>query len=460
MQDKEENGPLTWTLLGLFCFALMWAMLWIVASHYIVFYSAPVMRFLGQIWHIVPYPLGTTQLVDIEASYRLYRLDAGNVGMIDWFTFVNLALLPYSYLFFCVASGLFYRQIKSIKSKKLNERLGPADLARHMMQTFSDIAPVVAIQESLVSNKLEKWNRQVFPEEFLKTIRYQGKSVLLTDPDAKRTDGDRGLMLDETRLAGALRITRTYKHGGQTLLSSRYLGRQIADVVNDAKLMKSGKKVVIADRLSDTGKAIFAILAPYAYGAKKGREQSRAVVDALNFSAYGTPEGQANLSLDIVQQSFSQWRDHPMAVRLSRVHHWEFTFLFALLEQARKSGKIGTWSFIWLKPMNRVMFYVLNTCGRKTPHSEAALAFSQMQFEAAAVNRGLLPITADGKPFIYVDQVIKALNEEWEFWRKGDDDNDGWWQSGGLTELETNHDLVAALADLNVMPPLPPSLNN
>lgn len=453
-QREPENGVITWFLIGLICFGVIGIMIWITGSHAIVFYTAPVLRSMGSIWSLFPDAIAGTAANDIKVLYYVSRRDAAETSFGDWMSFVNLALTPYTYFFAVIAALLFLRQMKSMKSKRLNERLSPGELAGHMMGVFSEIAPVVAIQEKLVANKLPKWSRQVFPEEFIKKARYQGKKVLLPDPDAERTDGDRGLLLDESRITGALTETRKYKHQGVTLLRNHFLGRQIVDVIKDSKAAKD-KKVVFVDRFSDVGKAIFAILAPYAFGAKKGRDQSRRVIDALNYSAYGTPEGEANLSVPEVAESFNQWRDHPMAARLAKVHHWEHTYLFALLEQARRSGKIGTWSFIWLKPMNRIMFYVLNSCGRKTPHSEAALAFSQFQFEQRVVREGFIPITPDGKPRIYTRSVVTSLQEEWEAWRKGDDDNENWWQDESLLDISDNAALMSALNAMNNSPSVP-----
>src|SRR5690606_764328 len=134
---------------------------------------------------------------------------------------------------------------------------------------------------------------------------------------------------------------------------------------------------------------------------KKGKQESQTVIDALNLSAYGSPDGAANVSVPAAQTSFERWRDHKLAQRLARIYHWEHTFLYALLEYAQKSGKIGTWSFIWLKPMDRVMFYCLNTVGRKTPHAESALCFSQHQFERRCAKMAWLPLKNDYSPRIF-----------------------------------------------------------
>jgi len=66
-------------------------------------------------------------------------------------------------------------------------------------------------------------------------------------------------------------------------------------------------------------------------------------------------------------------------------HHRAFTypFIHACLEFARKKGVFECSKFIWLKPTNRTLWYVLNQAGRRTPWAEAAGEFTHYQAEEA-----------------------------------------------------------------------------
>lgn len=457
-RDKDQNSVASWVFIAVACFGIMGAMIWIVGSHLIVYHTAPVLRALGSVWRLMPDFVAGTAANDIQAQYWMARRYAATTGFQDWLHFANLCLKPYSYLFVLLVVGLFYRQTKVVKSRRVNARLGPKELAWQMSSVFSETAPVVGIQESLVANKLPAWRRQLFPEELIKKLRYQGKKVLVPDPSTPSATGDRGLMLDEARLIGALRAVDTYVVDSKRLLYSPYLGRQIVDLINDSKENRPG---AFADRMSDVGKAIFAILAPYAFGGQNGRKESRAVIDALNYSAMGTKDGQANLSQKVVEDSFNKWRANAKATRLSRVHLWEYTYLYALLAQAQRRGKIGTWSFIWLKPMNRALFYALNTVGRNTPHAESGLVFSQVQYEEMTVRSGRLPLTPNGSPQIFTPALVSALTEEWKDWREGDDTDEDWWldwlESALSNSAVFSPEESSALSALSSVPPLPPS---
>ena len=445
----NSNGVIEWTGVALVCLATMGGLLWLVASHVIVYYLSPLLEFLSWPWYLVPGEYGAQVRADIAARYYVSRHHARHLSFSDWLVFCNVALRPWAIVFIGFMGWLFFRQQKQISSKRLNSKLSPTDLAKHMMTVFTDIAPVVAIQAQIISNKLKEWRRQTHAHEILQQATYQGKPILV--PDTRESEAGQ-LVVDHARLKGYLSLTTKFTaQEGTALLKSPHLGRQLVHLIQDAKL----ENLCIPDRLSDHGKAIFAILAPFAMGAEPGKAQSTRVSDALNRSAYGSKTGSANLSVDEVNESFNQWREHPLIKRLAKIHNWEYTFLFALLKYARNSGKIGTWKFIWLRPMERTMYYALNTAGRKTPHPEAALAFSQFVFETEVAKKGRLPLTLDRKPVIFTDQVIRAFDEDWEFWKRADDDNEAWWKdsTGDVHNEAFIAELLEAEKFLHNLPP-------
>jgi hypothetical protein len=210
--------------------------------------------------------------------------------------------------------------------------------------------------------------------------------------------------------------------------ASKMLGHQVVNIPGDA-----GKKgVCFPDRFSPTGKVIFALLCSHAFGGEEGRTDYHLYKDLLNNSARGVAHGFANLT--VAQALYDKYRMNSTAMQLFQVHHWEYTYLFALLAEAKKKGKCGHWEWLWLKPMNRILFYVLNTLGRFTPHAESAAAFAQFAYERKVSRRDRLPLVtnADGTGLvhvIYVEKAIKGLQLAWERWQEGDDSlNDDWWK--------------------------------
>ena len=417
MRRQQEDGLLTWVLLSLAVAAIMFFLAWVTGSHKIVYYSAKLFDLLSFPWRLLPTDEAKQAVADLDMSYVLAMRHAAYIRFGDWLSYANLVFQPWSYFFILLVVLLTLRQFKQVKERLVNKKLTPDELAKITSETFSEIAPILGLQEKLVNDELPGWRRQTFPVEMLKELRYQGQSVLVPNEQGV-------LEIDEARLRGCLTYTSTYKHKNQWLLFNEFLGRQIVDFNTDLKQVRAGKKLTFVDRLSNEGKAIYAILAPYAFDKIRGRERSGAIKDALNYSAYGSEQGLANLT--VAQEGFNEWRDNQQANRLALKHHWEYPFLSALLELAQRRGKVGTWQFIWLKPMNRIMFYCLNTVGRHTPHAQAALCFSQIQFDKEVAKQGRLPVIREGNKLqsvIYADKVIKSFHEEWKFWIEASEDS-------------------------------------
>ncbi len=83
---------------------------------------------------------------------------------------------------------------------------------------------------------------------------------------------------------------------------------------------------------------------------------------------------------------------------------WQDMALLAIYEQARKRGILATAEFIWLKPVNRQLFYLCNNMGRRTAWPETAGAWAH--YTAEKTLAAMDPL-ADG---IREPHVIEAVN--------------------------------------------------
>ncbi len=66
---------------------------------------------------------------------------------------------------------------------------------------------------------------------------------------------------------------------------------------------------------------------------------------------------------------------------LSERHAYVATYMSTLLEIARTDGVLATSEFLWLKPVDRRMWYVLNSVGRQTSVIEVAGVFAHWKAE-------------------------------------------------------------------------------
>lgn len=81
-------------------------------------------------------------------------------------------------------------------------------------------------------------------------------------------------------------------------------------------------------------------------------------------------------------------------------HAYTLTVLASLLESARQDGVVPSSEFLWLKPVDRRLWYMLNCVGRQTPYAEVAGPFAHWRAEKEMGRRSLVPM---------IDEAIKAL---------------------------------------------------
>lgn len=81
-------------------------------------------------------------------------------------------------------------------------------------------------------------------------------------------------------------------------------------------------------------------------------------------------------------------------------HAYMLTVIASLLEAARQDGVVPSSEFLWLKPVDRRLWYMLNCVGRQTPYSEVAGPFAHWKAEKVMGRRSLVPM---------IDEAIRAL---------------------------------------------------
>lgn len=81
-------------------------------------------------------------------------------------------------------------------------------------------------------------------------------------------------------------------------------------------------------------------------------------------------------------------------------HAYVLTVMASLLEAARNDGVVPSSEFLWLKPIDRRLWYMLNCIGRQTPYAEVGGPFAHWRAEKEMGRRCLVPM---------IDEAIKAL---------------------------------------------------
>ncbi|MCC5791741.1 MAG: type IVB secretion system coupling complex protein DotM/IcmP [Legionellaceae bacterium] len=81
-------------------------------------------------------------------------------------------------------------------------------------------------------------------------------------------------------------------------------------------------------------------------------------------------------------------------------HAYVLTMMASLLEKARDDGVVPSAEFLWLKPIDRRLWFMLNCVGRQTPYVEVGGPFAHWKAEKVMGRRCLVPM---------VDEATNAL---------------------------------------------------
>ncbi|WP_206956317.1 secretion/conjugation apparatus DotM-related subunit [Trinickia acidisoli] len=160
-------------------------------------------------------------------------------------------------------------------------------------------------------------------------------------------------------------------------------GRFEIDRARTLLVAQLGKPIDSLGQLSNVERALFAVFGLRVFF--KDVESSKALVDALNYSA---ENAQSKPNLKLADDAFRRCENTDQAKRWLRKHRYPRTLLMALLVEARQLGVLPSSTFIWLKPLDRALWYPLNTAGRKVPFMESAGVFNQWQAEQVAWENG------------------------------------------------------------------------
>ena len=96
------------------------------------------------------------------------------------------------------------------------------------------------------------------------------------------------------------------------------------------------------------------------------------------------------------------------------------TVMASMLEAAREDGVQASADFLWLKPLDRRLWYTLNTVGRQTPFIEVAGIFAHWVAEKEAGRKLFVPMVEEAtnalelalKEVVYKpDEVMKRKDE-------------------------------------------------
>ncbi|MBQ7456491.1 MAG: hypothetical protein IJS54_02615 [Desulfovibrio sp.] len=118
-------------------------------------------------------------------------------------------------------------------------------------------------------------------------------------------------------------------------------------------------------------------------------------------------------------------RTHPEIVSCLKAHNrYAYLAMLALFAFAKRKGVLCTQEFIWLRPVNRTLFYLFNTMGRRTVWVECAGPWAHYQAECILARDPDFEGINVPQNQVFVLEAIRGLaralaSEGWITWEEG-----------------------------------------
>ncbi len=146
------------------------------------------------------------------------------------------------------------------------------------------------------------------------------------------------------------------------------------------------------DALPPQTKALAAV-----FIAKINRDRDGAVklLKALSLSA-----AKGRLDVSLVPGLLNKHKNTELVQEITQKHAYVMTMMAALLSAARQDGVLASADFLWLKPIDRRLWYVLNNVGRQTAFVEVSGVMAHWHVEKALEQKCLMPM---------IEEAVKAL---------------------------------------------------
>lgn len=157
--------------------------------------------------------------------------------------------------------------------------------------------------------------------------------------------------------------------------------------------MQMGKLWTGVDALPIYSQALFAAFAAKHTGDSKS---SNDLLIKISRSSAG-----GKLDFSGTKQLLDKYINHKKVQEACNKHAYVLTVMASMLALAREDGVLSSADFLWLKPLDRQLWYMLNAVGRRTAFVEVAAAFAHWQAEIEFGRRITVPM---------VGEAVKALD--------------------------------------------------
>lgn len=314
------------------------------------------------------------------------RLDPASLTLSDMNSILNRAGRWYAWLIAPFGAWLIWKGAKSSARENYRRKLNMEGLLKNNVKLYPCIAPILNWGNSLLKEKNDSgpWMTARQP------IQFVAQTGLLANDETDEIIKAKDLLSeafianpDSPVIAGAIKAkflrskaeTEFKKQFSPQFQGLNKLPPYLYALCAAFLLFGSGKKKEgqkILDNMSisfrppqKAEKAKWSFKPPF-YTAAKREKKGYSISSQVSVPKKELEKLFSSETVQLFVRPHNRYRDH---------------VILALYAYARKKGVIATSEFIWLRPVNRKLFYLLNNYGRRTAWVEIAGPFAHYQAE-------------------------------------------------------------------------------
>lgn len=360
---QSESGGGMGILWGIVAIGLLFGVIWYVAHDQIVHIVLKLKLYELKVASFVSPGLKNLELSLAAISPRNYS----NIDFKDLMQYVEAVNKAIKYGVATILAILAIILYSSHTTLRYRKRYSMKKLAVQEAAEWPQIRPIIGLD--LLKEPIDKgpWAMGLTPMQFAKKYR------LLQELPPQ---------VDEGTFEKKVALTATISKGAAYQVFAAQLGPVFQGI----------------SALPLHVQALFAIFAARIAGDRAG---ASSLVDQIAASVRIDSKDMGKVTaIDFsgVQSLLKKHQDHKKVQQILKQHTFVLTIMASLLVAARQDGVLATADFLWLKVVDRRLWFMLNTMGRKTPFTEVAGVFAHWQAELQF-----------GKP-IRIPMVEEAVN--------------------------------------------------
>lgn len=353
--QSDNSASMLWWVAAIF--AAIGA-IWYGLRNYIIvgyltmkLYEVDMLTYLGTHLNFNVYTFEQVRTLIVNARLQpnsLKFMDLISIGTVvgDWLRY------PLMIVMFALAVLVYFANTTRVFRRNYNMR----ELAKLEKGNWPQINPIVDLD--LINTDIDSgpWAMALTPLQFCKRYKLLEEFRPQRHEGMSRKDWDR--------------IDVVLKRGEANKIFAMQLGQ----------LWKGPQN------LPPHTRALFAI---FAARANADTPAAAKLLSQLSYSA------KTKLDITGVDELIKKHENSKLVKSITSTHAYVLTVMASMLEGAREDGVQASADFLWLKPMDRRLWYTLNTVGRQTPFIEVAGIFAHWVAEKEAGRRLLVPMVEE-----------------------------------------------------------------